>query len=266
MGPSIERTCPERKFGRRVYALGVHRVLQESGAESERQSVQIPPQISQSAGRLAATVLARERTLPVAAAFRGVLPDDGLARGRTFACSGVADWSIAFALASEAVGRGSWVAAIDVPALGAEAVAELGVTLDRLVRIDARSTASWAEVVAAAIDGFDLVVASVPAGSASVVRRIQTRVKARGSVLVLVGESAAADVQLHTARPVWERAAGGDGHLRARRVRLEVAGRRMPQPRRVDLLLPGPAGGVEAVAPAVAASAEAPMELLRSVG
>jgi hypothetical protein len=228
---------------------------------------QRPALSSPVAGTLAATVLSRERTLPVAAAFRSVLPDGGLARGRTFACSGVAEWSVAFALASEAVGCGSWVAAVNVPALGAEAVGELGVTLDRLVRIDARSTASWAEVVAAAIDGFDLVVAATPIGSgAGAVRRIQTRIKARGSVLVLVGESAAADVQLHTARPAWERAAGGDGHLRARRVHLEVSGRRVPQPRRVDLLLPGPAGGVEAVPPMAVVSAEAPMELLRSVG
>jgi hypothetical protein len=223
------------------------------------------------AAPLATTMLSRERTLPVAAAFRGVLPDGGLARGRTFACTGVAGWSVAFALASEAVDGGSWMAAVDVPALGAEAVAELGVTLDRLVRIDARSTASWADVVAAAIDGFDLVVAAAPTGSgAGAVRRVQTRVKARGAVLLLVGESAAADIQLHTVRPVWERAAGGDGHLRARRVGLEVSGRRVPQARRVELLLPGPAGGVEAVVPVAAvsasASAEAPMELLRSVG
>lgn len=215
------------------------------------------------AGTVAATVLARERTLPVGAAFQGVLPDRGLARGRTLACSGAASWSVAFALVAEAVGRGSWVAAVDVPALGAEAVAELGVVLDRLVRIDARSTASWAEVVAAAVDGFELVVAQVPAGAnAGPVRRVQTRVKARGAVLVLVGESAAADVQLHTARPVWERVAGGAGHLGARRVRLEVAGRRVPHPRHVDVWLPGPAGGVEAAAPVVAP----PVELLGSVG
>jgi hypothetical protein len=212
-------------------------------------------------------VLARERVLPVGPAFREVLPDGGLARGRTLACTGDARWSVAFALAAEAVGHGSWVAAVGLPALGVEAVAELGVTLDRLVRIDARSTASWAEVVAAAVDGFDLVVAAAPAGSgAAGVRRVQTRVKARGAVLVLVGESAAADVRLHTDRPVWERAARGAGHLRARRVRLEVAGRRVPQPRRVDLLLPGPNGGVEAMTPAAAMAAEAPMELLRSVG
>ena len=220
-----------------------------------------PAVASFAAGTIATTVLARERTLPVGAAFRDVLPDRGLPRGRTLACSGVARWSVAFALLAEAVGRGSWVAAVDVPVLGAEAVAELGVTLDRLVRIDARSTASWAEVVAAAVDGFELVVAQVPAGAnAGPVRRAQTRVKARGAVLVLVGESAVADVQLHTATPVWERVAGDAGHLSARRVHLEVGGRRVPRPCRADLWLPGPAGGVE-VAPVI----EAPADLLRSV-
>lgn len=202
-------------------------------------------------GSVASTVLAGERTLPVGAAFRDALPDRGLARGRTFACSGAAAWSTAFALVADAVGRGSWVAAVDAPTLGAEAVAELGMPLDRLVRVDARSTASWAEVVAAAVDGFELVVAQVPGGtSTGPVRRAQTRVKARGAVLVLVGECEVADVRLHSSGPVWERAARGDGHLRARRVRLDVGGRRVPRPQRVDLWLPGPEGGAVPIAPA----------------
>jgi hypothetical protein len=44
----------------------------------------------------------------------------------------------------------------------------------------------------------------------------------------------------------WSGLAQGHGHLRARRLTVEASGRRgLARPRRVDLLLPGPSGGVE---------------------
>lgn len=107
---------------------------------------------------LSGAALAGERTLPVASAFHELLPDQGLRRGSTVACTGLASWSVGVALAAEAVAAGSWMAAVDLPAIGVEAAAELGVALDRLVRVDTRATSSWADVVAAAVDGFDLVL------------------------------------------------------------------------------------------------------------
>ena len=88
------------------------------------------------AAAVAPTTLARQRTLPVADPLQPLLPDGALARGRTVACGGPAATSLAIALAAEATAAGAWLAVVDVPWLGVEAVAELGVPLERLVRID----------------------------------------------------------------------------------------------------------------------------------
>ena len=44
--------------------------------------------------------------------------------------------SLALAVAAEATAAGAWLAVVDVPWLGVEAAAELGVPLERLVRVD----------------------------------------------------------------------------------------------------------------------------------
>lgn len=203
---------------------------------------------------VATTVLARDRTLPVAAPFVPLLPDGGLARGRLVACQGTAGPSLAFALVADAVRAGAWLAAVDVAWLGVEAVGELGVPLNRLVRVDSGESpaATWAEVVAAAVDGFEVVITQPPARSeAGLLRRVQTRVQARGAVLVVVGDTpGSADIILRTSAPVWDRVANGDGHLHARRLHVEASGRRVPQGRRTELWLPGPTGGVAAAAAA----------------
>ena len=146
---------------------------------------------------VAPTTLARQRTLPVAAALRPLLPDGALTRGRTVACRGPAATSLAVALAAAAADAGAWLAVVDVPWLGVEAVAELGVPLERLVRIDLGERtgsygAGWADLVAAVLDGFELVVTRVPPRlNAVVLRRVLARVQAREAVLVAVGEPGA---------------------------------------------------------------------------
>ena len=88
------------------------------------------------AAAVAPTTLARQRTLPVAGPLIPLLPDGALPRGRAVSCRGIAATSLAVALAAEATVAGSWLAVVDVPWLGVEAVAELGVPLERLVRVD----------------------------------------------------------------------------------------------------------------------------------
>ena len=88
------------------------------------------------AAAVAPTTLARQRTLPVADPFVPLLPDGALARGRAVSCRGIAATSLAVALAAEATTAGAWLAVVDVPWLGVEAAAELGVPLERLVRVE----------------------------------------------------------------------------------------------------------------------------------
>jgi len=203
--------------------------------------------------------LSTERTLPVAPPLVPLLPDGALVRGRVVACQGVAAPSLALALVAEAMVAGAWLAVVDVPWLGIEAAAELGIPLERMVRVDLggdmaarRNTADgWAELVVAVLDGFDIVVTRVPRGGVARIRRVQQRVQAAGAVMVVVGDAAdiSADVTMAAVAVGWDGVGAGDGHLRTRQVAVTATGRRVPRPRRAELLLPGPGGAVAVAEP-----------------
>ena len=213
---------------------------------------------------VAPTTLARERTLPVADPLVPLLPAGSLVRGQAVSCRGIAATSLALALAAEAATAGAWLGVVDVPWLGVEAAAEVGIPLERLVRVDPGPDNDWADLTAAVLDGFEVVITRIPRRlGASALRRVSARVKAREAVLVTVGDPGplAADVVMDSSAPVWEGVEHGWGHLPGRRITVEASGRRVPRPRRVDLWLPGPDGGVAA---AVTVAGEEPV--LRSVG
>jgi len=143
-----------------------------------------------------------------------------------------------------------------------------------LVRVEPATpgdATSWADLVAAVLDGFELVVTRVPRRvNAGVLRRVQSRIQAREAVLLAVGDPGplTADVALEASVPVWEGVEEGAGHLRGRRVTVVASGRRIPRPRRADLWLPGPGGVVASVDPSVVPSAipSVAEPVLRSVG
>ena len=180
-----------------------------------------------------------------------MLPDAGLVRGRIVGCTGPAAMSLAVALAARATTTGSWLAAVGVPMLGVEAVAELGVPLTRLVAVESSGgPAAWAERVGAAADGFDLVLTRPPAGAERVVRRIRQRLQARGVVLLAVGPSSpgvSCDVEFTTTAVAWAGLERGHGTLLGRRASVRVGGRRVPRAVERELWLPGPTGGVAVV-------------------
>lgn len=208
-------------------------------------------------GVTTAAVLAAERVVPVHPGLGGVLPQ-GLVQGTTVACAGAGATSAALLVVAEASQRGAWVGVAGLDTLGVQAAGEAGVDVERIVAVRGRpgglDDGTWGQVLAAMVDGFDLVVLGpdviVRAGTA---RRVQARAQARGAVLVLAGEVAGfvPDLQVRTdAR--WEGLGHGHGHLRARRMRVEVQGRRVPRPRRDDLWFPaadGRVAPVDAVAP-----------------
>lgn len=205
---------------------------------------------------LTAATLAAERTLPLHDALQSLVPDGGLVRGRSLVCTGVTATSLALALTATAASAGSWLAVVGVPWLGVEAAAELGVPLERLVRIDPDPAAgrrrgeAWAELMGAVLDGFELVITGVPSATgAAAVRRVQQRMQARGAVVVTISDNGTwhGDVTIRAHRARWEGVADGHGFLRARRVELEATGRRVPRPRRAELWLPGPTATIETV-------------------
>ncbi|BCJ61140.1 hypothetical protein [Micromonospora endophytica] len=184
------------------------------------------------------------RVLPVRSELTGLLPGRGLRRGSTIAVgagqlrsSGTT--SLLFALLAEASQAGSWCAVVGLPTFGAGAAAEAGIALDRLALVP-QPGPDWPTVVAALIDGVDVVVAAVPATvSASVASRLAARARQRGCVLVPYGRWDGADVMLQVVRGVWDGLGPGRGRLRRREVTISARGRgAAARPKEVKVWLP----------------------------
>ncbi|MET0414740.1 MAG: hypothetical protein ABW022_01800 [Actinoplanes sp.] len=186
------------------------------------------------------------RVLPVAPELSGLLPSRGLRRGSTVAVAtgraapASGGTSLLLALLAEASRSGSWCAVVGVPSFGAVAAAESGIALDRLALVP-NPGPDWPTVVAALIDGVDLVVMAVPGPiSGSVTSRLVARARQRGSVLVPFGEWSGADVTLRVTDGRWEGIGVGHGRLRRREVTVLARGRgAAARPKEVRLWMPG---------------------------
>jgi hypothetical protein len=186
------------------------------------------------------------RVLPVLPELSGLLPSRGLRRGSTVAVAtgrsapGSGGTSLLLALLSAASRSGSWCAVVGVPALGALAAAESGIALDRLALVP-NPGPDWPTVVAALIDGVDVVVAAVPGPvSASIASRLVARTRQRGSVLMPFGHWDGADVTLQVRHGMWEGLGEGHGRLRRREVTISARGRGVAaRPREITLWMPG---------------------------
>ena len=225
------------------------------------------------AERIRPVAPAHRHTLPVLPPLRGLLPGGALCRGTTVAVTGApAATSLALALAAGPSAAGSWVATVGVTDLGLAAAAELGVALERLVVVDRPPPSSWATVVATLVDAFDVVLLGPGQRvRATDARRLTARARERGSVLVVLdpaggtgrGRVLEPEVVLTVTGARWEGLGWGYGHLRARRVRVEAAGRRAAaRPRRADLLL-GPDVALDVAVPGDGDHQVAPVVALR---
>jgi hypothetical protein len=173
--------------------------------------------------------------------------------------------SLMLALLAEASQAGSWCAVVGVPTLGAAAAAELGIALDRLALVPYPGP-EWVNVVAALVDGVDVVVAAPPGPvSAQVASRLTARARQRGCVLVPLiswsgspaspyGRWEGTDVVLESVRGVWEGLGQGHGRLRRREVTISAYGRGAAARRRqVQVWLPATPDGWLDAGPAGAA-------------
>ncbi|WP_334144329.1 hypothetical protein [Rhabdothermincola sp.] len=219
------------------------------------------------ADRVRPVVLAREQTLPVLPALARLLPDGALPRGVVVSVGGEAATTLALSLAAGPSAAGSWVAGVGLPALGLAAAAEVGMALERLVLVAEPPRASWGSVMAALVDGFDVILlGSASRVRAAEARRLTARSRERGSVLVILetGPEGAleTDLRLRSGSVRWEGLGRGHGHLRARQVTVEASGRRRAaRPRRLTLWLPGPDGAIAVLDQPTAAHGAAPSAL-----
>lgn len=202
----------------------------------------LPEALAALGDRVAPITLARERSLPVPEAVSHLFPDGGLVRGRVLSCSGSAATSLACSLLAPTVAAGGWVVVVDLPTLGLDAACELGMSLERVVAVDAGSDPQrWVEVVAAAADGFDVMMVRVPDGlRPAALRKLATRIRQQGAVVLVLGESGGlpCDGELRAEGRRWEGIGAGCGHLRRRAVDVTAAGRRLPGVRRGELAVP----------------------------
>lgn len=178
--------------------------------------------------------------LPVLPSLAGLLPGGGLRPGSLVSVSG--STSLVLALMAEASAGGAWCGAVGFPALGALAAAELGIALDRFAVV-ASPGPQWPVVVAALLDGLDIVAVAPPGPArAGDLRRLAARARERRCVLLTTGEAAlaGADVRLTVTGSRWDGLGQGFGHLRAHRVEVRADGRgAAARPRRAAMQLSG---------------------------
>jgi hypothetical protein len=199
-----------------------------------------------------------DRVVDVVAPLRELLPGRGLRRGSTVTVVGAT--SLLIALLAGASRAGSWCAVVGLPTMGVVAAAELGCDLDRIAFVPDPGP-DWPEVVAALLDGCDLVVAYPPSAVApAVVRRLSARARQRGSVLVPVGGSwLGAELTLEVAGGTWYGLGRGRGRLRCRKLTVVVRGRGAAgRARQVQMWLPELTGPLPTIAGTVVEDADYP--------
>jgi hypothetical protein len=165
---------------------------------------------------------------------------DATIRGGGAVQPGGGSTSLLLALLAAASNAGSWCAVVGVPTLGALAAAESGIALDRLALVPDPGP-EWPTVVAALIDGVDVVVVAVPGRvSASITSRLVARARQRGCVLVPYGRWDGADVTLQVTQGRWEGLGAGHGRLRRRKVTVVARGRgTAARPKEITMWMPG---------------------------
>lgn len=183
--------------------------------------------------------------LPVTEVLQPLFSGAGFERGHIYGIAGDAPLSLLFALVARATGEGSWLALVNLQRAGLLSAHEHGVALHRTVCVEvgsSSSSSSWSHAVGALVDGFDFVVVSSPACSMGEARRIAARVKAQGSVLLVVGNPGAFDVDAtFGARTVqWQ----FNTYASARTVHVSARGRRVHGDHSCTVQLPAATGAV----------------------
>ena len=218
--------------------------------------VVVPASLQELQNRTRPLVLAREHTLPVLDALGSLFVDGALTRGSAVGVSGIGATSLGLALAAGASRSGSWVAVVGLADLGLGAAREAGLVLERLVLVEAPPPGRWAEVIAALVDGIDVILVDGRAPlSPSEGRRLATRVRERGSVLIPITQGSqatrsrvgawAVDLTLAVRTGRWNGLGQGHGHLRGRISRVEAEGRgKAARMRSCELWLPSVDGSV----------------------
>jgi hypothetical protein len=181
--------------------------------------------LTELSSRLKPVTRADEQVLPVSAELASLFPWGGLRRGSIL---DIDSRSVCWLTIAEVVREGSWVGLVGVPDAGWASLAEHGVPSERVVVIDTPPIDVAATVIAALVDALDVVIvgSGVTIG-ASDLRKLSSRVRERGGVLVGLGGrwSEGVDVRLRVRSSRWVGLGQGVGLLEGREVQIEAEGR-----------------------------------------
>ncbi|GAB1646852.1 hypothetical protein [Krasilnikovia sp. MM14-A1259] len=203
------------------------------------------------------------RTLPVLPELADLFPA-GLRRGSVITSTG--STSLLLALIAPVVAAGSWAAVAGMPSLGLlAAITDYRIDGSRLALVPEPGP-DWPTVVAALLDGVDLVVAAAPGGPPAdrVVRSLAARARQRGSVLVMVTDTAwpGTDLALQLIDRHWTGLGAGRGRLRHQQITVRATGRgNAARARTTTVTLPPPSLAADPAGPAVDAQPPAPTAL-----
>ena len=205
-----------------------------------------PPSLQELAERIRPALLARQAVVPVVEPLAQLVPDGGLIRGSTVTIGGVGATSLALQLSTAASQSGSWVVVVGLNDLAPVAVLEANLDAERIAFIDPGNSGRHVDVLAALIGAVDVIVLDARLSlRPSDGRRLASRLRERGSILIVVSpggavnSSLSVDLSLTVGDAQWEGLGRGHGHLRSRHVRVGVNGRgRASRTARCELLLP----------------------------
>jgi hypothetical protein len=162
--------------------------------------------------------------LPVDPQLAPLLPWRGLKRGATITAAGSTSL-LMLLLAGAMRGTDSWAAIVGMPQMGWLAAAELGMDMDRAAVIPEPGP-DWPTIVAALLDGVDLVVVQPPADVApSIGTALAARARQKGSVLLTTRAWPGGDLALEATERRWHGLQTGRGRLRYCELEVRSAGR-----------------------------------------
>ncbi|MFV0287057.1 MAG: hypothetical protein ACK5IM_11865 [Demequina sp.] len=179
--------------------------------------------------------------MPLAQVLSPLIPA-GLARGSVVSVEG--STSLMVALAARASHEGSWSAIVGMPAVGVVAAARRGLDLSKLVLVPHPGT-QVVEVAGACVDGMDVTLLGARlALSDADRRRLMSRARERGSVIIASGPWSGAHLRLVVEHSAWRGLGAGEGRLRERDLTVAVTSRREGATRRVRIVLDADTSGL----------------------
>lgn len=223
---------------------------------AEAQRSETVEQLRARIAAMQATGLGR-RTLPTAPAVAPLLPGGALRAGVAYGVQG--SLALAMLLLAGPSAAGGWSAVVGVPEFGVEAAAGFGIALERLVLVPEPGE-HWLAVTAQIAEVVPVVLVRPPAAGASPgeTARLASRLRQRGSTLLVAGPWSGAEAVLTAEGGSWTGIGSGSGYLTGRRTTVATTSREIVTRHEVEIT----DGFRVAAPPAPAAAPPAPARRL----